>query len=89
MTRIGSGHQGHHLAQKARKPESTVVIETGANEEKKMINNLRPFSHYELAVTVFNSKGEGPPSEALSFQTHEGGENGNKGVKIGRERGKD
>lgn len=86
MTRTDS--RGSHQTQKAREPESTVVIETGANEEKKLINSLRPYSHYDLAVTVFNSKGEGPPSETLSLQTHEGGENENEGVKIGRERGK-
>lgn len=52
-----------------------MVVETGANEEKKVISDLRPYSHYDLTVTVFNSKGEGPPSETLSFKTHEGGEN--------------
>lgn len=82
LTRIGSRHQGHHLAQKTREPE-TVVVDTGASEEKKIINNLRPFSHYDLAVTVFNSKGEGPFSKAMSFQTSEGGEYGNKGGKLG------
>lgn len=52
-----------------------MVVETGAGEEKKVIGDLRPYSHYSLAVTVFNSKGEGPPSETLSFKTNEGGEN--------------
>lgn len=51
-----------------------MVVETGANEEKKVISDLRPYSHYTLAVTVFNSKGEGPASEMLSFKTNEGGE---------------
>uniref|UniRef100_A0A3B3DRQ5 Neural cell adhesion molecule L1 n=1 Tax=Oryzias melastigma TaxID=30732 RepID=A0A3B3DRQ5_ORYME len=36
------------------------------------ILNLRPFSSYNLAVTVFNNKGEGPPSDALPFETDEG-----------------
>lgn len=88
LTRIGSRHQGHHLALKTREPESTVVVETGANEEKKTISNLRPFSHYDLAVTVFNSKGEGPLSKAMSFQTYEGGESGNKGGKLGGKEGR-
>uniref|UniRef100_A0A8C4HYA2 Neural cell adhesion molecule L1 n=1 Tax=Dicentrarchus labrax TaxID=13489 RepID=A0A8C4HYA2_DICLA len=61
--------RGHLLGYKS---ESTVVVETGANEEKKVISDLRPYSHYTLAVTVFNSKGEGPPSEPLSFKTEEG-----------------
>lgn len=52
-----------------------MVVQTGASEEKKLISNLRPYSHYSLAVSVFNSKGEGPLSEALLFNTPEGGEN--------------
>lgn len=49
-----------------------MVIEAGASEEK-LINDLRPFSQYEVAVTVFNSKGEGPLSEPVPFRTDEGG----------------
>uniref|UniRef100_A0A8C4NUT8 L1 cell adhesion molecule, paralog a n=1 Tax=Dicentrarchus labrax TaxID=13489 RepID=A0A8C4NUT8_DICLA len=70
LTRTGS--RGHHRGRRAKESESTVVVETGANEEKKVISDLRPYSHYTLAVTVFNSKGEGPPSEPLSFKTEEG-----------------
>lgn len=55
-----------------------VVVQTGANEEKKLISNLRPYSHYDLTVSVFNSKGEGPTSETLSFMTPEGGEKENE-----------
>ncbi|KAF7662334.1 hypothetical protein LDENG_00239680 [Lucifuga dentata] len=70
LTRIGS--RGHRRGRRAREPETTVVVQTGSNEEKKVINDLRPYSHYDLVVTVFNSKGEGPPSETLSFATSEG-----------------
>ncbi|XP_035015585.2 neural cell adhesion molecule L1.2 isoform X2 [Hippoglossus stenolepis] len=70
LTRTGS--RGHHRGRRAKESESTMVVETGANEEKKVISDLRPFSHYSLAVLVFNSKGEGPASETLSFKTHEG-----------------
>lgn len=76
LTRTGS--RGHHRGRRAREPESTVVVETGANEERKVIGDLRPFSHYDLAVRVFNSKGEGPLSETLSFKTDEGGKKGRK-----------
>lgn len=51
------------------------MVQTGASEEKKLIGNLRPYSLYDLAVSVFNSKGEGPLSETLLFMTPEGGEN--------------
>lgn len=71
LTRTGS--RGHHRGRRAREPEPSMVVETGANEERKVIGDLRPFSHYDLAVRVFNSKGEGPLSEALSFKTDEGG----------------
>lgn len=76
LTRIGS--KGHHRGRRAREPEKVMVVETGANEERKVISGLRPFSHYTLAVSVFNSKGEGPPSEMVPFSTDEGGENGTK-----------
>ncbi|KAI4823711.1 hypothetical protein KUCAC02_012284 [Chaenocephalus aceratus] len=68
VTRTGS--RGHHRGRRSREPESPVVVETA--EEKKLISDLRPYSHYDLAVAVFNSKGEGPPSETLSFNTSEG-----------------
>lgn len=62
-----------------------MVVETEANEEK-LITDLRPYSHYDLAVTVFNSKGEGPPSETLSFVTDEGGKK--ERLKLGRAEGR-
>ncbi|XP_070766445.1 neural cell adhesion molecule L1.2 [Enoplosus armatus] len=70
LTRTGS--KGHHRHHRARESESTVVVETGANEEKKVISDLRPYSNYDLAVSVFNSKGEGPTSETMPFETDEG-----------------
>lgn len=85
LTRTGS--RAHHRNRRAREPESTVVVETGANEERKVISDLKPYSHYALAVTVFNSKGEGPPSETLSFKTHEGGENEKEWEKLWVEEG--
>ncbi|XP_062314615.1 neural cell adhesion molecule L1.2 isoform X1 [Osmerus eperlanus] len=70
LTRYGS--RVHHRGRRAREGETTVVLTVGANEEKLVIGGLLPFSHYALTATVFNSKGEGPPSETLSFQTDEG-----------------
>ncbi|XP_041654294.1 neural cell adhesion molecule L1.2 isoform X2 [Cheilinus undulatus] len=69
LNRIGSGH---HQGRRAHEPDSTLVLETGAKEQKKVIGDLRPYSNYTLVVTVFNSKGEGPPSEMLKFTTPEG-----------------
>lgn len=66
------GSRAHHRGRRSRHPEATWVVETRASEEKKVINGLRPYSHYDLAVTVFNSKGEGPPSETVPFITDEG-----------------
>lgn len=66
------GSRAHHHGRRTREPAATWVVETGASEEKKVINDLRPYSHYDLAVTVFNSKGEGPPSETVPFNTDEG-----------------
>lgn len=64
--------RAHHRSRRAKDPSSTLVIEVGTSEEK-LISDLRPFSHYEVAVTVFNSKGQGPLSEPRSFTTEEGG----------------
>uniref|UniRef100_A0A3Q2YWM3 Neural cell adhesion molecule L1 n=1 Tax=Hippocampus comes TaxID=109280 RepID=A0A3Q2YWM3_HIPCM len=61
------GSLGHTLG-----PVTTVVVETGANEERKVIADLQPYSHYALSVSVFNSKGDGPASEMVSFETDEG-----------------
>ncbi|KAL1020923.1 hypothetical protein UPYG_G00006440 [Umbra pygmaea] len=73
VIRIGSiGHnRGHNRGH--REPGSSVmVVETGPREEKKVLGGLVPYSQYALTVTVFNSKGEGPPSEMLTFPTEEG-----------------
>lgn len=83
LTRIGS--ISHHRSRRAMEPKSTVVVETGGSEEK-LISDLRPFSEYEVAVTVFNSKGEGPLSDPLSFNTDEGGKRARRtqGVDLAR-----
>uniref|UniRef100_A0A672IHB4 L1 cell adhesion molecule, paralog a n=1 Tax=Salarias fasciatus TaxID=181472 RepID=A0A672IHB4_SALFA len=61
--------RGHLLGYKSG---STTVVETGPNEERKVISELRPYSSYKLAVAVYNTKGEGPKSEPLPFDTNEG-----------------
>lgn len=70
LTRVGS--RSHRRGRRSRESGSTMVVETGPNEEKKVINDLRPYSHYALSVAVYNKKGEGPSSEALPFETTEG-----------------
>lgn len=37
-----------------------------------MVSGLRPFSEYSLIVMVFNGRGNGPGSHAVTFRTHEG-----------------
>lgn len=64
-----TGFKGHHQEGKIK---DSVEVTTGANEGKKVFSNLRPYSHYTLAATVFNGKGEGPASEMISFKTPEG-----------------
>ncbi|XP_067302078.1 neural cell adhesion molecule L1.2 isoform X2 [Pseudorasbora parva] len=53
------------------KPTNITVVTTDSNE-KKILRDLQPFSHYSLTVSVFNHKGEGPQSEAFMFRTPEG-----------------
>ncbi|XP_029974426.1 neural cell adhesion molecule L1.2 isoform X2 [Salarias fasciatus] len=70
LTRLGS--RSHHRHRRSLESGSTTVVETGPNEERKVISELRPYSSYKLAVAVYNTKGEGPKSEPLPFDTNEG-----------------
>ncbi|XP_030624154.1 neural cell adhesion molecule L1.2 [Chanos chanos] len=65
-------HQRQERVRRGRQLVNEVVVETGANEEQKVLRGLQPYSHYSLSVSVFNSKGEGPRSEPLTFETPEG-----------------
>lgn len=80
LTMVGS--RGHHRGRRTMEPETTMV-ETEPNELSKVISGLRPYSLYTLAVTVFNSKGDGPPSETVTFRTPEGGEKEKKTDGVG------
>lgn len=77
LTRHGS--RGHHRGKRAREPETTIEVTTGANEDRKVISDLLPYSRYILDVSVFNSKGEGPRSETVPFNTDEGGKRWSEG----------
>ncbi|XP_072512524.1 neural cell adhesion molecule L1.2 isoform X2 [Salminus brasiliensis] len=71
----GKHHHHHHqewVRNEGDQPVSEVVVTTGATEEKKDLVGLQPYSCYSLFVSVFNSKGDGPPSEDCPFQTPEG-----------------
>lgn len=70
LTRLGN--RKHHRGRRHHEPEETLVVDTAATETKRLIGGLRPFSRYNVAVTVFNSKGEGPSSENNPFMTEEG-----------------
>lgn len=48
-----------------------VVHGTKTSEE---VTGLRLYSRYQVTVTAFNSKGEGPHSALHHFSTPEGGE---------------
>lgn len=58
---------------KERDRESRVVLVEGQNTSVE-VTGLQLYSHYELSVTAFNSKGESPPSHPHHFSTPEGGE---------------
>ncbi|TRY66476.1 hypothetical protein DNTS_005367 [Danionella cerebrum] len=69
------GPEEGHLRQEnlvGQKPKNVSVVITDSNEEKKILGDLQPYSHYKLAVSVFNYRGEGPQSEPLTFHTPEG-----------------
>uniref|UniRef100_A0A671YQ68 Neural cell adhesion molecule L1 n=1 Tax=Sparus aurata TaxID=8175 RepID=A0A671YQ68_SPAAU len=54
-----------------RDRESRVVLVEGQNTSVE-VTGLQLYSHYELSVTAFNSKGESPPSHPHHFSTPEG-----------------
>ncbi|XP_048035111.1 neural cell adhesion molecule L1.2 isoform X3 [Megalobrama amblycephala] len=69
------GPESRHLRRervREGKPTNISVVTTDSNEEKMILGDLQPYSHYALAVSVFNYKGEGPQSEPLTFHTPEG-----------------
>lgn len=58
---------------KERDRASRVVVVYGMQTSEE-VAGLKLYSQYELAVTAFNSKGEGPQSKPHHFNTPEGGE---------------
>ncbi|XP_067226797.1 neural cell adhesion molecule L1.2 [Chanodichthys erythropterus] len=69
------GPESRHLRRervREGKPTNISVVTTDSNEEKMILGDLQPYSHYALAVSVVNYKGEGPQSEPLTFHTPEG-----------------
>ncbi|XP_060794489.1 neural cell adhesion molecule L1.2 isoform X2 [Neoarius graeffei] len=67
-----SKHHPQKCSAEEGEPLTEAVVTTGANEEKKDLGGLRPYSSYSLTVSVFNNKGEGPESEARPFNMPEG-----------------
>uniref|UniRef100_A0A8C1PEY8 L1 cell adhesion molecule, paralog a n=1 Tax=Cyprinus carpio TaxID=7962 RepID=A0A8C1PEY8_CYPCA len=69
------GPESRHLRQervREGKPSNISFLITDSNEERKVLGDLQPYSHYGLSVSVFNNKGEGPQSDPLTFHTPEG-----------------
>lgn len=60
-------------AELGRGRDSRVVVVHGAKNSGE-VTGLHLYSRYELSVTAFNSKGEGPHSLPHHFVTPEGGE---------------
>lgn len=52
--------------------EERVIVIKG--KEEAIVSGLDYYSHYELSIAAFNSKGEGPLSSPTHFETYEGGE---------------
>ncbi|XP_036068809.1 neural cell adhesion molecule L1.1 isoform X2 [Oryzias melastigma] len=69
----------HHHVVRREKPErgnhkdkKSWELEVEGADTSKEVDGLRWYWRYELSVTAFNSKGEGPPSPPHHFQTPEG-----------------
>ncbi|XP_074488446.1 neuronal cell adhesion molecule-like isoform X5 [Sebastes fasciatus] len=59
-------HNPHH------EEKQMQILTFSGNHTHGMLPGLHPFSHYSFHVRVFNGKGEGPPSDTLTFDTPEG-----------------
>ncbi|KAM4738132.1 LOW QUALITY PROTEIN: neural cell adhesion molecule L1.1-like [Anableps anableps] len=68
----------HHVAERDRLEQHKLanrnnwVVEVHGPKTSAEVTGLRLFSQYELRLTVFNSKGESPPSSPAHFNTPEG-----------------
>lgn len=67
------GREERYERGKEQAEERRVVVVRGTKTSAE-VTGLRLFSNYELTVTAFNSKGEGPHSDPHHFSTPEGGE---------------
>ncbi|KAI1892341.1 hypothetical protein AGOR_G00132360 [Albula goreensis] len=65
-------HKDHLEKGQRREGDSVSVVQTKANQETALLGGLQPYSPYSVTITVFNSKGEGPHSDALPFTSLEG-----------------
>uniref|UniRef100_A0A8C9W4F9 Neural cell adhesion molecule L1 n=1 Tax=Scleropages formosus TaxID=113540 RepID=A0A8C9W4F9_SCLFO len=63
------GYKGGHESDNG---DSWVVDVSGSNQVEEVLEGLRPYSKYELKMTAYNSKGEGPFSGPHEFDTPEG-----------------
>ncbi|XP_034722014.1 neural cell adhesion molecule L1.1-like isoform X2 [Etheostoma cragini] len=73
---LGNLHQDREKEEKSergmdRNRESWVVVVHGLKTSQE-VSGLQLYSRYELSLTAFNSKGEGPPSPPHNFSTPEG-----------------
>lgn len=70
---LGKRHHGGERGERSGRGRQTerevVVLGTKTSEE---LTGLQLYSHYELYMVAFNSKGDSPPSPAHTFNTPEG-----------------
>lgn len=68
-------HEAAHEESSGREKErETRVVVVQGMKTSEEVTGLRLYSHYQLTVTAFNSKGDGPHSHPHHFSTPEGGE---------------
>ncbi|XP_062871146.1 neural cell adhesion molecule L1.1 [Trichomycterus rosablanca] len=65
-------HGGKHKRALDRKDERRVIVVKGDKNEEETLTGLEFYTDYELSITAFNSKGEGPLSDSTHFTTPEG-----------------
>ncbi|KAL4655476.1 neural cell adhesion molecule L1.1-like isoform X1 [Arapaima gigas] len=75
LKRLGSlDAQNHWVRGRHERHEGDiqVVDVPGPNRVDEVLKDLRPYSKYQMTMTAYNSKGEGPHSKQHNFHTPEG-----------------
>ncbi|KAJ8259203.1 hypothetical protein COCON_G00182150 [Conger conger] len=68
----GIGHLQRGRRESREREHKTRIVDVKGSKEEEELEGLQLYSHYNVSITAYNSKGEGPHSEPHWFKTPEG-----------------